>query len=45
MPFCRELIYALPGVKNYHINVPAADVAADDTVLPVLGTVSVTEET
>ena len=38
-------IYALPGVKNYHITAPAADVAADDTVLPVLGTVSVTEET
>ena len=37
-------IYALPGVKNYHITAPAADVEARDTVLPVLGTVSVTEE-
>ena len=37
-------IYALPGVKNYHITAPAADVAADDTVLPVLGPVTVTVE-
>ena len=37
-------IYGIPGVKNYHLTAPAADVAADDTVLPVLGTVSVTEE-
>ena len=38
-------IYGLPGVENYHIVSPAADVAANDTVLPVLGTVNVTEET
>ena len=37
-------IYGLPGVENYHIVSPAADVAANDTVLPVLGTVTVTEE-
>ena len=37
-------IYAIPGVKNYHLTAPAADVAPNDTVLPVLGTVSVTEE-
>ena len=38
-------IYALPGVENCHITAPAADLAANDTVLPVLGTVNVTEET
>ena len=37
-------IYALPGVKNYHMTAPEADREADETVLPVLGTVSVTEE-
>ena len=37
-------IYALPGVENCHITVPSADLAANDTVLPVLGTVTVTEE-
>ena len=37
-------IYALPGVENCHITAPAADLAANDTVLPVLGTVTVTEE-
>lgn len=37
-------IYALPGVENCHITAPAVDLAANDTVLPVLGTVTVTEE-
>lgn len=37
-------IYAMPGVENCHITAPAADLAANDTVLPVLGTVTVTEE-
>lgn len=36
-------IYDLEGVENYHILAPTADMAADDTVLPVLGTVTVTE--
>lgn len=36
-------IYSLEGVKNYHLTAPTEDLAADDTVLPVLGTVSVTE--
>ena len=36
-------IYGLPGVENYHIVSPAADVAANGTVLPVLGTVTITE--
>lgn len=36
-------IYALDGVENYRFSAPAADLAADDTVLPVLGTLAVTE--
>lgn len=37
-------IYALPGVENCHITAPVVDLAANDKVLPVLGTVTVTEE-
>ena len=36
-------LYALPGVTNYHFSAPNGDLAADDTVLPVLGTLTVTE--
>lgn len=36
-------VYALDGVENYRFSTPAEDLAADDTVLPVLGTLSVTE--
>lgn len=36
-------LYALPGVTNYHFSAPTGDLAADDTVLPVLGTLTVTE--
>ena len=36
-------LYALEGVENYRFTAPAADVAADDTVLPVLGALTVTE--
>ena len=45
-PFLPELgsrLYALEGVENYRFTAPAADVAADDTVLPVLGALTVTE--
>lgn len=38
-----QLIYAVEGVENYHLLSPTADVAAAETVLPVLGTVTVTE--
>lgn len=38
-----QLIYAVDGVTNYHILAPAADLAGDDTVLPILGTLTVTE--
>ena len=36
-------LYALQGVTNYHFSAPNGDLAADDTVLPVLGTLTVTE--
>lgn len=38
-----SMIYALNGVENYRISAPTADVAADSTVLPILGTLTVTE--
>lgn len=34
-------LYALEGMENYHILSPAADLAGDNTVLPVLGNVTV----
>ena len=36
-------LYALEGVENYRFTAPAADVAADDTGLPVLGALTGTE--
>ena len=36
-------LYALEGVENYRFSAPAEDLAADSTVLPVLGTLTVTE--
>lgn len=36
-------LYSLEGVENYRFAAPAADIPADSTVLPVLGTLSVTE--
>ena len=36
-------IYALEGVENYRFSAPAGDMAAEDTVLPVLGTLHVVE--
>ena len=36
-------IYRLDVVENYRISEPAEDLAANDTVLPVLGTLQVTE--
>ena len=38
-----QRIYQVEGVENYRFSAPAADLAADDTVLPVLGTLTVTE--
>ena len=36
-------LYGLEGVENYRILSPAEDLAGDNTVLPVLGALSVTE--
>ena len=36
-------IYQVEGVENYHLLAPTADLTADDGVLPVLGTLTVTE--
>ncbi len=36
-------IYGVEGVENYHLLSPVADLAGDDTVLPVLGALRVTE--
>lgn len=36
-------LYGLEGVENYRFSAPAEDLAADGTVLPVLGTLTVTE--
>ena len=38
-----SLLYGVPGVKNYHLLAPAADVPAGATELPVLGKVTLTE--
>ena len=35
------LLYGVDGVENYAVVPPAADVAAADDVLPVLGTLTV----
>lgn len=38
-------LYSLDGVENYRFTAPTEDIPADSTVLPVLGTLSVTELT
>lgn len=38
-----QLIYTVDGVENYHLLTPAADQGAEATILPVLGTLTVTE--
>lgn len=38
-----NLLYSLEGVENYRFSAPAADLPADDTVLPVLGTLTVSK--
>ena len=40
-----SLIYGCEGVENYAISAPAADVAVEADVLPVLGTLTVEELT
>jgi hypothetical protein len=36
-------IYAVEGVENYRLSAPTEDLAADAMVLPVLGTLTITE--
>lgn len=38
-----SVIYAVEGVKNYHLTAPTADIAGGEGVLPMLGTLTVTE--
>ncbi len=38
-----DLLYHIPGVQNYQLTSPAADLAAGAASLPVLGTVTLTE--
>ena len=38
-----DIVYRVEGVENYRILSPETDVSADDAVLPVLGTLTVTE--
>ena len=40
-----EILFSVPGVSNYALTSPASDVAVGDTVLPVLGTLTLTELT
>lgn len=38
-----DLLYHLDGIENYRIIAPSTDIAASPTILPTLGTVSITE--
>lgn len=38
-----DVLFHTEGVENYTLTAPAADLAAEDTALPVLGTVTLTE--
>lgn len=38
-----SVIYSVPGVENYVLTSPAADVGASPSALPVMGTVTITE--
>lgn len=43
LAYLGNLLYDLPSVKNYRFTDPASDVEASPTVLPTLGTVTITE--
>lgn len=43
MAFLGDLLYRLPEVENYHFQSPTGDMAPSPTVLPTLGTVTITE--
>ena len=42
LAFLGNLLYDLDSVQNYHFASPSADIAANPTVLPYLGNVSIT---
>lgn len=43
LAYLGDLLYHLEGVSNYHIAAPTEDIAASPTILPMLGTVTITE--
>ena len=43
LAFLGNLLYDLPEVENYHFQSPNKDMAASPTILPTLGTVTITE--
>ena len=43
LPELGDLLYHVEGVENYRLLAPAADLAAEDGTLPMLGRVTVTE--
>ena len=43
LAFLGNLLYSLDSVQNYHFASPTADLAASPTVLPCLGSVTITE--
>lgn len=43
LAYLGDLLYHLDGVSNYRISTPVGDVAASPTILPTLGSVTITE--
>ena len=43
LAYLGDLLYHLEGVANYRFSLPTSDVAASPTILPTLGTVTITE--
>lgn len=39
----HALLHGVEGLRNYHILAPASDIAGDDTQLPKLGTLTITQ--
>ena len=43
LAFLGNLLYSQESIQNYRFTSPAADLAASPTVLPCLGSVTITE--
>ena len=43
LAYLGNLLYSLDSVQNYRFTAPAADIAANPTILPTLGTVTIQE--